>query len=421
MLFFLKLIPDPVPMITRSSSWYSCWNILYGKWMQLKVSHISGNRLNLILIYRYRVMIIRQANCVFFFLKDLSLDGNIVSFMPWIQGLHEAVFWKDCGENRIQCLLCPHHCRLLKGEEGKCHVRLNEGGRLMTKTYGIVSSLHLDPVEKKPLYHFYPGKSILSLGSYGCNLHCIFCQNWEISQCIPENPEKLKHLSPEEVIMIAKSIPGNMGIAFTYNEPVVNLEYIMDIARRAKEDGMVTAMITNGFIASKPLQQVLPLMDAFNVDLKVFSGSLYKRFTGGSLQPVLRALKAIHRAGRHLEVTHLVVPGINNDPELFDQLTGWIVGELGEQTVLHVSRYFPQYRMKSPATPSGWIERFCQKAHERLSYTYTGNIHHPGGSVTYCHRCGSKLISRCNYHTSIEGLSAEGSCLSCGAAIIRWI
>ncbi|MGB4205714.1 MAG: AmmeMemoRadiSam system radical SAM enzyme [Bacteroidales bacterium] len=335
--------------------------------------------------------------------------------------MKEAIFYKTLGSNTVQCLLCPHHCRLNIGEEGKCRVRINENGKLITKSYGVISAIHTDPIEKKPLYHFYPGKKILSIGSFGCNFHCDFCQNWEISQSFPTNHYKLRHANVDEIIEEAKHIKDNIGIAFTYNEPVINYEFVFELAVKAKESGLKTAMISNGFIAEKPLMQLLTYIDAFNIDLKVFSDDLYRKYSGGRLSPVLRNLKTIRNSNCHLEITHLVVTGMSDNTELFDDMLNWIVNELGEQTVLHLSRYFPNYRMNRPPTTPSLLKYMFGKAQQKLPYVYLGNIFLECSSDTSCHNCHSTVIKRYAYDVNTSGLDEKGNCSNCGQNIIQFI
>jgi pyruvate formate lyase activating enzyme len=331
--------------------------------------------------------------------------------------MKEASFYKVVKPGVVQCYLCPHHCRLEDSESGHCRVRVNEKGKLIAKSYGLVSALHSDPVEKKPLYHFYPGKRILSVGSFGCNMACSFCQNWEISQCFPEFPDAYRLMNTDQIIAKAKKENDNIGIAFTYNEPVVNFEFMLELATKAKNAGMQTAMITNGFISMEALKQLLPFIDAFNVDLKVFSDSLYKSYTSARLNSILRTLKEIRKSGKHLEITHLVVTGMNDNTKLFNPMIEWIAIELGELTVLHISRYFPNYRMSQAPTSPSVLNYMFDKAREKLPYTYLGNIILAGTSDTYCHNCHELVIERQVYATQIAGLNEKGECKFCGKAI----
>lgn len=335
--------------------------------------------------------------------------------------MQEASYYRKTGQDQLQCDLCPHHCRLTLNETGRCKVRTNIDNKLIAKSTGHISALHSDPVEKKPLYHFYPGMKILSVGSYGCNMQCSFCQNWEISQCFPEPDIAFRKMSSDDIINTACNTPDNAGIAFTYNEPVVNFEFVAETALKAKAAGLHTAFITNGFISQKPLQQLLACIDAFNVDLKVWSDPLYKSYTGGRLAPVLRTLKSIRSSGKHLEITHLVVTGMNDKTKLFDQMTDWINKELGELSVLHISRYFPGHRLSNAPTSSALLSYMYDKAREKLPYTYIGNMMLPGASDTFCHQCQKKVIERQAYHTRIIGLNTKGECIECGNKILNHI
>jgi pyruvate formate lyase activating enzyme len=331
--------------------------------------------------------------------------------------MKEASFYKVVQPGVVQCYLCPHHCRIAESESGRCRVRVVEKGKLIAKSYGLVSALHSDPVEKKPLYHFYPGKKILSVGSFGCNMACSFCQNWEISQCFPEFPDAFRLMNTDQINTKAQNEPDNIGIAFTYNEPVVNFEFMLELAIKAKNAGMQTAMITNGYIAQEALKQLLPWVDAFNVDLKVFSNSLHKSYTSAGLNPILRTLKEIRKSGKHIELTHLVVTGMNDTASLFKPMVEWITNELGELTVLHISRYFPNYRMSEAPTSPSVLNYMYDKAREMLPYTYLGNIILSGTSDTHCHNCNAPVITRHVYETKVIGLNERGECLVCGKSV----
>lgn len=335
--------------------------------------------------------------------------------------MKEAEFYRKLTGDAVQCYLCPHHCKLDNGSFGICQVRQNKGGKLIANSYGLVTAMHSDPVEKKPLYHFYPGKCILSIGSYGCNFRCEFCQNWQISQCMPAKKERVKVVSSQEVLEIASQIKNNIGIAFTYNEPAVNYEFMFELAGMVKSSGMSTVMVTNGFIAEKPFSEILPYMDAFNVDLKLITEDQHLAVTGARLRPVLRTLKSIREAGKHLEITHLVVTGINDNLEHFGEMIKWISGELGGETVLHISRYFPSYKYARSATSPALMDIMYNKAIEKLHYTYLGNILIEGTAHTYCSTCKAILIERCGYQTTITGLDNDGNCQYCGKHIIDYL
>jgi pyruvate formate lyase activating enzyme len=312
-------------------------------------------------------------------------------------------------------------CILAEGKTGICRVRKNEGGVLVTEIYGKACCLRFDPIEKKPLYHFYPGSVILSVGSIGCNLRCKFCQNWEISQTCAEDYPYLKPVTVEELIRMAKERQDNIGIAYTYNEPIVWFEFMLDIARKSKEAGLRNVMVSNGYINPSPLAELLDYMDAFNIDLKAFTNDFYKRVTSARLQPVKDTILMIHKHGRHLELTHLVITGLNDQEEQFEEMVKWISGELGPETPLHLSRYFPNFEMENNATPLPKLLQLYELATHYLHYVYLGNVAADEGRITTCPGCGAHLIDRIGYSTYKKGLDAKGKCKKCGRAVINYI
>jgi len=325
----------------------------------------------------------------------------------------EAKWYHQPDEGTVQCTLCPHNCILREGKPGICRVRINKKGKLITEVYGYVSAIHFDPIEKKPLFHYYPGSTILSLGTYGCNLRCFFCQNCSISQTSAEPELSRSYYTPEQIVQIALKQPGNIGIAFTYNEPVVWFEYMYDIARLAKQAGLKTVVVTNGYINKEPLIALLEFIDAFSVDLKAFSEDFYRKVTSSKLEPVKETLKQIRQANKHLEVVNLVIPELNDDEVSFRAMTKWIATELGKETVFHISRYFPNYNFTAEATPAATIRRLARMAKKELTYVYSGNISEESND-TYCHECNALLISRHAYVISKDGLDEEGKCKECG-------
>lgn len=332
--------------------------------------------------------------------------------------MHEALYYTQQNNDTVKCNLCPHNCTIKQGERGLCQARINLGGKLYAENYNKICSLALDPIEKKPLYHFYPGKTILTVGSLGCNLHCDFCQNWQISQTNADEYQDLTSISASEIINHAKLQTNNIGVAFSYNEPIVWFEFMYDIARESKNAGLKTAMISNGYINRDALIELLPVIDAFNIDLKAFSDDFYKTHTRAHLQPVLDNLKLIKEMGKHLEITNLVITGLNDNSEQFEQMLDWIVVNLGESTVLHISRYFPKYKSTQPATPVATLDKFYKMATKKLKYVYLGNVATNYQSDTFCPHCGATVICRQNYSTKTDGLTTEGRCAKCNFKIL---
>ena len=321
--------------------------------------------------------------------------------------------WFESENGTVVCNLCPHRCNIKEGKTGICQVRQNVKGKLYALTYGKVSALHLDPIEKKPLYHFYPGRYILSAGSIGCNLDCDFCQNHEISQADPGTYHITETYSPGDLVSKALAYSGNIGIAFTYNEPVIWFEYIIDTATIARNAGLKNVVVTNGYINESPLGELLSVMDAFSVDLKAFSDSFYSKTSGGKLEPVLNSLRQIRQADKHLEIVNLVIPHLNDDKEIFSSMINWISKELGDDTVLHLSRYFPRHRLGIEPTPFNILEELGNIARKSLKHVYIGNVN-TGHNDTFCPQCRSLLISRQGYIVSCAGLDGSGRCIACG-------
>jgi len=335
-----------------------------------------------------------------------------------MEALKEARFYNFNQEGRIICTLCPHRCSIAKGKTGVCRVRRHTGNQLTAESYGLVSALNFDPVEKKPLYHFFPGQLVFSVGTIGCNLNCSFCQNCDISQIGIEDAPNLKRFTPEQVIDISLTRPENIGLAFTYNEPSIWFEYVYDTAKQAKDRGLKTIMVSNGFIEEKPMEELLPLIDAFNIDLKAFSEDFYRKVTGSRLAPVKNRLRQIRKAGNHLEVTNLIIPTLNDNPAEFKEMIEWIVEELGPETVLHLSRYFPMNRMTLDSTPVQKLLELYEIANERLNYVYMGNTQGLNeGRNTFCPDCGNLIVERFSYNIEATGLTKEGKCSSCGRQI----
>lgn len=319
----------------------------------------------------------------------------------------EAQYYQKLANGAVSCRLCPHYCLIENGGTGKCHSRVNRDGTLFTRSYGETVSLSLDPIEKKPLYHFKPGSVILSTGPCGCNFSCSFCQNWQISQMIVPT----ERISPEKLAEMA-SYRGSIGIAYTYTEPTIWFEFIMDTGALVHKRGLVNVLVTNGFIAPEPLEELLPIADAMNIDLKSMDESFYTEHCGGSLKPVLATIEAAYGYNTHIEITNLLIPGLNDSDEQITRLVEFIAS-LSPNIPLHISRYFPAYRMTRPATPVASLERAYRIAKERLRYVYVGNFDHPESRNTYC-VCGNLLIERWGFTARSVGIE-NGKCNVCGA------
>jgi len=331
--------------------------------------------------------------------------------------MKEASFYRTGDQLEVYCELCPHDCRIGDGHSGICKVRYNRRGRLNSRVYGYPAAIHLDPVEKKPFYHYHPGKKVLSIGTRGCNLRCLFCQNASLSMCEIDASEGLQYYESGEIVHNALKIGGNIGIAYTYNEPVVFFEYMFDVALMLAGKGLKNLVVTNGFIHAGPLQSLLRVSDAFNIDLKAFRNDAYMRYMGGSLLPVMESIKAVRKSGKHLEITHLVVPGINDDETVFREMVKWIAGETGPDTPLHLSRYFPAHQLDAMPTTPALLDQYYGIASETLSFVYLGNIRGSKGQDTMCPRCGTAVIQRNGYRITTPGLDTQGKCIACGEKI----
>lgn len=330
------------------------------------------------------------------------------------------LFEKHTDDDKLRCLLCPHSCLISSGERGICGVRENSGGEVRLTTYGVISGFALDPIEKKPLYHFYPGRKILSAGSFGCNLKCDFCQNYHISQ--NADTRTGHRLSPGDLIARALKAEDNIGIAYTYNEPVIWYEYVTDSARLARAEGLKNIMVTNGFVNRQPLLKLIELIDAFNIDLKSFNNRFYRKFTGATLVPVLNSIKEVAASGRHLEITTLIIPGLNDSADEMRREAEWISANAGTNVPLHISRYFPMYKRDEPPTPSETILKLKESASEFLDFVYTGNLSEmAAGSDTLCPKCKITVIRRSGYRTLVTGLSGDGRCLKCSELIVNYL
>lgn len=312
---------------------------------------------------------------------------------------HEARFWTKKGES-ILCELCPHACVLHEGQCGLCGVRIHEAGKLRSSVYAYPSAIHADPVEKKPLYHFFPGSHTFSIGTQGCNLSCKFCQNWHLSARRGRGHEYL----PPEAIVQAALQSGCSSIAFTYNEPIIFAEYALDVLEAADKENIPCIFVSNGYISDTAREAVFGQLRAVNIDLKAFSDAVYKHYTGGTLKPVLDTISWCVAKGIHTEITTLLIPGVNDDDPSLKKSCDWIVKYCGKDTPLHLSAFHPDYKMtERPGTSRVILEHARKIAHESgLRYVYVGNF--PGfDNNTYCPDCGECVIERNGYQVTIRG------------------
>ena len=331
--------------------------------------------------------------------------------------LHPAKYWSAVRDGIVQCRLCPRKCILSEEQRGICGARLNKGGKLYSLTYGKPVAVHVDPIEKKPFFHVTPGAPAFSIATAGCNMRCLFCQNWQISQADPGKVD-VKYVSPEEIV--AGAIENKCDfIVYTYTEPTVFYEYMLDICRLAKKKGLKNAMHSCGYINPEPLKELLKYMDAVNIDLKGFTRDFYQKMgLLAELAPVLEALKTIHAAGVWLEVTNLLIPGQNDGPEDIKKMCLWLRKNLGADTPLHFSRFYPAYKLKNlPPTPLKTLKAARKIALDAgLRYVYIGNV--PGNKAenTYCPFCGKLLVKRAGYEI-LENHVKNGRCSFCGRKI----
>lgn len=329
-----------------------------------------------------------------------------------------AQYWHFLDDGRIQCDLCPRDCKLHEGQRGVCFVRGRAGDIMALTTYGRSSGFCVDPIEKKPLNQFYPGSSVLSFGTAGCNLACKFCQNWDISKSRSFD-KLLDQASPEAIARCAEQYHCK-SVAFTYNDPVIFAEYAMDVADACHAKGIKTVAVTAGYIHVQPRRDFFAKMDAANVDLKAFTEAFYVKQTGSHLQPVLDTLCYLkHETDVWLELTTLLIPGLNDSSEEITAMSHWIMKELGPDVPLHFSAFHPDYKLNDiPPTPPETLIRARKIALDAgLHYVYTGNVHHIEGDTTYCPGCGSAVIVRDWYEIKQYHLTADGRCGSCNAAI----
>lgn len=330
--------------------------------------------------------------------------------------MHEARLYQKLEDKTVRCSLCAHRCTIREGKQGVCGVRINRGGTLYAATFGKIIAEAVDPIEKKPLYHFLPGTLSYSLGTIGCNFHCEHCQNWHISQQTLEM-ESLRDLSPEQGVERAFA-SHSASIAWTYNEPAIWHEYPLAMGTLAREKGLGTVYVTNGYITEEGLREISGMLSAFRVDIKSFSDTFYRKVCGGRLQPVLDATALAKELGMHVETVTLVIPGQNDSMEEMETLIRWVLENLGPDTPMHFTRFHPDYKMlEARPTQIGKLEKIYERAKELgINYPYLGNVGGHPYENTYCPTCGSPVIERSGYAVRIVGLK-DHTCTACGGRI----
>ena len=326
----------------------------------------------------------------------------------------EARFYEKKKEQQVHCLLCNHHCLIKEGKRGLCGVRENREGRLYSLVYARPIATHVDPIEKKPLFHFLPGSRSFSLATAGCNFRCLFCQNADISQ-LPQDQAKIpgEEVAPEEIVAAARQA-GCQSIAYTYTEPTIFFEYAQDIALLAEAQGLKNVFVTNGYMSTEALQSIHPLLHGANVDLKAFREAFYQKQCGAKLAPVLKTLKTMKEMGVWLEITTLIIPTLNDSKEELRELATFILQELGPETPWHISRFHPTFRLTDlPVTPVKTLQQAWEIGREvGLHYVYTGNVPGDQGEKTYCHHCGRLLLDRFGF-TILKNELDQGGCPQC--------
>lgn len=334
-----------------------------------------------------------------------------------LQTIVPTRYWHQSEDGRIQCDLCPRACKLKEGQQGLCFVRANQSQQIVLTTYGRSSGFCVDPIEKKPLNHFLPGTPILSFGTAGCNLACKFCQNWDMSKS--RQMDTLADQAAPDILARAAQKLGCRSVAYTYNDPVIFLEYAIDVAKECRNLDIKSVAVTAGYICEKPRQEFFNDIDAANVDLKAFTEKFYHKLTGGHLQPVLDTLRYLkHETDVWIELTTLLIPGENDSEKELNEMTQWVVENLGTEVPMHFTAFHPDWKMldKSP-TQHGTLTMARRIALKNgVRYAYTGNVHDKQGESTYCHNCGNLLIGRDWYILSNWNLTADGKCNQCGTA-----
>lgn len=329
----------------------------------------------------------------------------------------EASFWEKLPGDFVKCALCPWRCTIAPGQRGLCRARENRNGRLFALTYSRPCTINVDPIEKKPFFHFMPGSQAFSIASAGCNVGCKFCQNWQISKITPDESDAF-YITPREMVDLAKR-SGAKTIAYTYTEPTVYYEYMLDISSIAKSEGLKNVVVSCGFINPEPLKKLLKYVDAYKIDLKAFNEKYYEDIVGARLAPVLETIKTIRASGVHLEIVYLVVPTLNDNPEDIRKMCRWLLKNAGSDIPLHFTRFYPDYKLRDyPSTPVSTVEKLRDIAmSEGMKYVYAGNVP-PGtaGENTYCPRCKKLLIGRIGFGIEENNIK-KGKCKFCGYLI----
>ena len=321
--------------------------------------------------------------------------------------IKKAAYHEKMDDNKVICRLCPFHCRLSPDKKGICKSRYNREGELVTDNYGELVTLAVDPIEKKPLYHFYPSEDILSTGPNCCNLKCQHCQNWKISQ-----KKAGTHFLPPEKLVETTLNYHSIGVAFTYTEPLMWFEYIMDVAPLLRAENLKVILVTNGYISPEPLEELIPLVDAANVDLKSMNPDFYRKICKGKLEPILENIKRLADSKVHLELTNLIIPGKNDSEGELKELVDFIAG-LSDMIPIHFSAYYPNYKMEIEETSPDILFKAREIARMKLKYVFLGNIAVSGGSNSNCPSCGHLLVERNGYNTRVSGVK-DGICTKCG-------
>ncbi len=329
--------------------------------------------------------------------------------------LHEAEYYEKRENNLIKCNLCPRNCLIKPGELGDCKARKNIGGVLYSLDYNYFTAIHADPIEKKPIYMYKPGTQSMSFGSAGCNLHCDFCQNWEISQMSADS-SRLQKVTPEEAVALTERY-GCETIAYTYNEPLINFEWIKDTGKIAHEHNIGNILVSNGLINKEPLKELIGIIDAANIDIKSFNNEFYKKichFPG--LEIIKNNVKTLFNNGVHVELTMLIIPGFNDNSESVTEFVRWVSTELSDKVPIHFSRFYPHYKMSTvPPTPVETIIKAQEIAkQEKIKNVFVGNLPYNEENNTYCEKCGALLVKRVYYNVKRVNLTNDGKCKKCG-------